>query len=103
MSHIKPSNGATVFVADRFPHSGDWYLHNVLAKFNGQWVTWVFNEIDNSCHHGHYFHKAIDAIEDYTSRIDQTNENHTQQLAELACEQAMHEASIAAIYEGVAQ
>jgi len=103
MSHIKPSNGANVFIADRFPHSGDWYLHHVLAQFNGQWVTWVFNEIDNACHHGHYFDKLLDALDDYGIRHGETTQNHLKALAEQAEEQAMHEASIAAIYEGAAQ
>ena len=103
MSHIKPSNGANVFISDRFPHAGDWYLHHVLAKFNGQWVPWVFNEIDNACCHGHYFDKVTDALDDYGMRRGETNRNHKQELAELACEQAMHEASIASLYEGVAQ
>ena len=103
MSHIKPSNGSKVFIADRFPHSGDWYLHHVLAQFNGQWVTWVFNEIDGGCHSGHYSQRLLDALRDYYDRVEAVENSYAAALAEQAEEQAMHEASIAAIYEGVAQ
>ena len=103
MSHIKLNNGADLIFSSQFPNPGDWYLHTVLAKFNGQWVTWVHNEIDGGCHSGHYSQRLLDALRDYYDRVEAVENSYAAALAEQAEEQAMHEASIAAIYEGVAQ
>lgn len=31
------------------------YLSVVLAKYRGQYVTWIYNHEDGGYHHGHYF------------------------------------------------
>jgi hypothetical protein len=72
---ISLKNGATLILAAQFPHTGDWYLHNIMAKFNGQWVTWVYNETDKDCHFGHYFDNQYDGMVDFSKRVEKVNTN----------------------------
>lgn len=51
----KPSNGAEVLAWQKWTtHEGDKHLYYILAKFNGEFVVWMFNEQDGGCYYGKY-------------------------------------------------
>ena len=45
-------NGATVLKSEHIPDSTD--ACKVLCLFNGQYVTWLFDIIEENCFWGHY-------------------------------------------------
>lgn len=47
---------------------GDEYLKVVLAKYYGEYVTWVYNESINDYNTGHYFTIFDDALRDFINR-----------------------------------
>jgi hypothetical protein len=51
-------------------HVDDSHLFIILAEFNGQYVTWVYNDIDDCCVSGHYFKASqyAEALRDYNER-----------------------------------
>tara|TARA_R110002074_G_scaffold324669_1_gene495008 strand:- start:96 stop:401 length:306 start_codon:yes stop_codon:yes gene_type:complete len=69
MKTLKLTNGARLIASTQFPHKGDHYLHHVLAEFNGQWVTWVFNETCGGCYEGAYFNQNAEAHGSYVERV----------------------------------
>jgi hypothetical protein len=49
-------------------HPGDHYLQIVVARFQNQYVTWLYNSTFHGCTEGHYFDRLIDAVKDYEGR-----------------------------------
>jgi hypothetical protein len=92
------NNGATLMLAAQFPHPGDWYLTNIMAKFNGKWVTWVFNETDGGCHSGHYFDNQSDAMTDFSNRVEKVANAHDEQLREARQDEQAFLAAMASVY-----
>lgn len=52
------------------PHPGDAHLQVVLARYMGQWVTWIHNLQDGGDSAGHYFSndEEEEARKDYAER-----------------------------------
>lgn len=46
----------------------DGFLRVVIARWRGEYVTWILNEQTDSYNHGNYFTNLDDAIEDYIRR-----------------------------------
>ena len=63
-------NGALVIKSKPFSdHPGDWYLGVVLAKFGGQFVTWIYNSDGCGACEGHYFEDDLErATADFNGR-----------------------------------
>ena len=52
----KLSNGATLLeIKAQSFHPGDHYLFTVLAKYQGEYVTWTYNAEHDGCGGGSYF------------------------------------------------
>ena len=68
----KLSNGATLLrIKAQSFHPGDHYLFTVLAKYDGEFVTWTYNADHDGCGGGSYFARAnaqLRAEEDYEQR-----------------------------------
>ena len=45
------------------------HLYVVAAFWDGEYVTWIYNETDDGFYHGHYFGNKQDMIKDYLKRI----------------------------------
>ena len=65
---LKPSNGALVLEAKRYPHPDDAHLYNIMCEFNGEYVVWSFNEKDGGCYHGSYWDSRWRAVEAWKER-----------------------------------
>ena len=65
----KLSNGATLLKinAQSFP-PGDHYWFTVLAKYQGEYVTWTYNAEHDGCGGGSYFNSSNFRDEDCSSR-----------------------------------
>ena len=60
----KPVNGAEVLAWQQFKmHEGDKHLYYILAKFNGEYAVWSFNEQDGGCYYGRYFWNRVSGLE----------------------------------------
>jgi hypothetical protein len=55
----------------KFPHKLDHYLHLVLAKYNGEFVTWEFNSDTGEYFYGHYFDALAKAEVDFDKRYNE--------------------------------
>ena len=49
-------------------HPSDHYLRVILAKWRGEWVTWMVNTNDPCAFQGHYFKTLKNAMTDYHNR-----------------------------------
>ena len=67
----KPSNGAEVLAWQQFKmHEGDKHLFFILAKFNGEYVVWTFNEQDGGCYYGSYRYSLSGAVARFEEQAD---------------------------------
>jgi len=59
-----------IFQATQFPHEGDTYLYHILAHFNGQFISAVFNNDSKGFCYSHYFGEdQMEALADYRARV----------------------------------
>ena len=73
----KPSNGAEVLAWQKWTtHEGDKHLYYILAKFNGEFVVWMFNEQDGGCYYGKYFSNTHSGLSGAVRIFDNKAKEH---------------------------
>ena len=75
----KPVNGAEVLAWQQFTkHEGDKHLFYILAKFNGEYAVWSYNEQDGGCYYGRYFWNRVCGLECAIKEFEAKAEPHRQ-------------------------
>lgn len=78
---LKPTNGAVVIHAQRYPHEADSHLWTVMCRFNDQFVVWSFNKQDGGCYGGQYYSTWTDAYDAWFHRFSDVEKRYLDGLA----------------------